>query len=119
MSKKKDVSLEETTASRDPLARRLDAVIRLLIEMNKTKPKNAEEFTEGDAARLLKSVDLTPTEIAKILGKKSRTDVTYCLYGKKTRSEPNDEHNSRQEGTDSALESQKKHTTEKGGDEEK
>lgn len=79
----KEESIEETKGSRDPSIKRLDAIIRLLIELNKIRPKDAEEFNEASAARLLKSVDLTPTEIAKILGKKSRTDVTSYLYTKK------------------------------------
>jgi len=58
---------------------RLDALIRLQIEFNKEK----ENFNEGIAARILKSVGLKPTEIAKILGKKSATDVAPYLYPKK------------------------------------
>lgn len=58
---------------------RLDALIRLQIELNKGK----DNFNEAVAARLLKSVSLTPTEIAKILGKKSATDVAPYLYPKK------------------------------------
>jgi hypothetical protein len=65
----------------DPIANRLDALIRLFIEMN--KPKSQEKFTEATAARTLKSSGLTPTEIAKILGKKSATDVAPYLYPKK------------------------------------
>ncbi|PIN84697.1 MAG: hypothetical protein COV47_06025 [Candidatus Diapherotrites archaeon CG11_big_fil_rev_8_21_14_0_20_37_9] len=64
----------------DPLVKRFDALIRLFIETNKI---NNEKFNDGIAARLLKSVDLTPTEIAKILGKKSATDVAPYLYPKK------------------------------------
>jgi predicted transcriptional regulator len=59
----------------------LDALLRLFIETNKTKGK--EEFNEASAARLLKSVGLTPTEIAHILGKESATDVSQYLYPKK------------------------------------
>jgi hypothetical protein len=69
------------TQNSDAIIKRLDALIRLFIEMN--KPSGKENFNEGDAARLLKSVDLTPTEIAKILGKKSRTDIAPYLYQKK------------------------------------
>lgn len=65
----------------DQIINRLDALIRLFIEFN--KPKSQEKFTEAVAARLLKSVDLTPTEIARILGKKSATDVSAYLYPKK------------------------------------
>jgi len=66
----------------DPVATRLDALIRLFIEMNKGK-KEEEKFNEAIAARVLKSVGLTPTEIAKILGKKSAQDVSPYLYPKK------------------------------------
>jgi len=65
----------------DPIVKRLDVLIRLFIEMNKTDRKI--KFNEAEAARMLKSVDLTPTEIAKILGKKSATDVSKYLYPKK------------------------------------
>jgi hypothetical protein len=68
-------------AENDPIANRLDALIRLFIEMN--KPKGEEKFSEATAARTLKSAGLTPTEIAKILGKKSATDVAPYLYPKK------------------------------------
>jgi hypothetical protein len=74
--------------SADAITKRLDALIRLFVEMN--KPKGREEFNEAVAARLLKSVDLTPTEIAKILGKKSRTDITHYLYDKKTQPKAKD-----------------------------
>jgi hypothetical protein len=72
----------------EAIVKRLDALIRLFIEIN--KPEGKQKFTEGDAARLLKSVDLTPTEIAKILGKNSATDVSPYLYPKKkpTKAEP-------------------------------
>jgi|WetSurMetagenome_2_1015567.scaffolds.fasta_scaffold190307_3 hypothetical protein len=70
------------------VTKRLDALIRLLIEMN--KPKSKEKFNEGVAARLLKSMDFTPTEIAKILGKKSATDVSQYLYPKKEKHENNE-----------------------------
>ena len=69
--------------TKDPVTKRLDALIRLFIEMNKSKPNNEEKFSEAEAARILKSVELTPTEIAKILGKKSATDVSPYLYPKK------------------------------------
>jgi sialic acid synthase SpsE len=63
------------------ISKRLDALIRLFIEMNKDK-KQGEKFNEATAARILKSVGLTPTEIAKILGKKSATDISQYLYSK-------------------------------------
>ena len=66
-------------ASRDPLVLRLDAILALLVEMSRGK----EGFTEASTARALKSVGLTPTEIARLLGKKSATDVSKYLYQKK------------------------------------
>jgi hypothetical protein len=71
----------------DPVVKRLDALIRLFIEINK-KPDSKKEFTETDAARILKSLGLTPTEIAKILGKESATDVAPYLYPKKKSAAP-------------------------------
>ncbi|MCW3995010.1 MAG: hypothetical protein NWE98_02525 [Candidatus Bathyarchaeota archaeon] len=44
--------------------------------------KENEKLSEGWAARHLNSVGLSPTEIAKILGKKSRTQVSAYLYAK-------------------------------------
>jgi hypothetical protein len=66
----------------DPIAKRLDALIRLFIEVNKER-REKEKFNEPAAARILYSVGLTPTEIAKILGKKSAQDVSPYLYPKK------------------------------------
>jgi len=74
---------EETTP--DPVVKRLDAIIRLIIETNKLNED--EKLNEGDAARYLNSVGLSPTEIAKILGKKSRTGVSEYLYGKNKENE--------------------------------
>jgi len=65
--------------SKDPVVGRLDALIRLFIEKNKTDEK---KFSEGEAARILKSVGLAPTEIAKILGKEKATEVSAYLYKK-------------------------------------
>ncbi len=76
MSKKEEENINAVSVTK-----RLDAIISLLIEMN--KPKTGEKFNEATAARLLKSLDFTPTEIARLLGKKSRTDVTCYLYPKK------------------------------------
>ena len=77
--KQKKKNKENTQA--DQIVKRLDALIRLFIEMN--KPNSNKIFNEAVAARILKSLDLTPTEIAKILGKKSATDVSQYLYPKK------------------------------------
>jgi hypothetical protein len=68
---------------KDPILQRLDAIIRLLIELNMSKEK--KEFTEGEAARILNSAGMKPTEIAFILGKKSRTEIAPYLYTKNKR----------------------------------
>jgi hypothetical protein len=65
----------------DPIVGRLDALIALFIRAN--EPKKEGKFNETVAARILNSAGLTPTEIAKILGKKSRTDITSFLYPRK------------------------------------
>ncbi len=72
---------QKEEASEDPVAKRLDALLRLIIETS--KPKARENFTVGDAARLLYSAGLAPTEVAKILGKKKASDVSKYLYAKK------------------------------------
>ncbi len=67
----------------DPIAKRLDALLRLIIETS--KPKAKETFTDGAAARVLRSAGLTPTEVARILGKKKASDVSKYLYSKEKR----------------------------------
>jgi len=79
MSKRK----KDNKIKSDPVVKRLDALIRLFIEMN--KPASKKNFNEAMAARILKSLDLTPTEIARILGKKSATAVSQYLYKKKSK----------------------------------
>lgn len=76
--KKKETEIEA-------VIKRLDALIRLFIEVS--KPKRKEEFNEPVAARILRSVNLTPTEIARILGKKSVTDIAPYLYLKRKKRE--------------------------------
>lgn len=58
---------------------RIDALIGILIEINR---KN-DNFSENVFAKILHSVGYTPTEIAKVFGKKKATDVAPLLYGKK------------------------------------
>jgi len=62
------------------LVRRLDAIICLLFEyMQATKVPGVGI---AKTARLLNSVGMTPTEVARVLGKKSAQDVAPYLYGK-------------------------------------
>lgn len=79
VKKQQELAIED-----DPFAKRLDALIRLFMERNKER-KEKEKFSEATAARILKSVGLTPTHIARILGKKSAQDVSSYLYPKKKR----------------------------------
>jgi len=81
----KEIKKNKVNQQVDSVVKRLDALIRLFIEMN--KPGTNKNFNEAVAARILKSLDLTPTEIAKILGKKSATDVSQYLYPKKKKQE--------------------------------
>jgi hypothetical protein len=69
------------TANADSLQRRLDALIRLLMEILTRKDAS---FELGDAIRAVHSAGLTPSEIGKILGKQ-RTDVNWALYGGKSK----------------------------------
>jgi len=69
----------EAATSKNSTDLRMDALIRLFIETNKRK----DGLNEAKAARILKSVGLSPTEIAKILGKKTASDVSPYLYSKK------------------------------------
>jgi len=79
MEKTQDSDAEVANAS--GVQRRLDALIRLLIEILTRKDSSLEL---GDAIRALKSAGLTPSEISKILGKE-RTDVNWALYGSKSK----------------------------------
>jgi len=59
------------------MIQRLDALIRIALE---GLYKNKKVKNEGDATRMLKSVGLGPTEIARVLGKKKASDVAQYLY---------------------------------------
>jgi hypothetical protein len=66
---------------RDPATKRLDAILRLAIEA--LKSLDSKTFNDGTVSRMLNSSGLTPSEIAKILGKKSHTALSQYLYVKK------------------------------------
>lgn len=76
----KVANMVKNEEQRNPTDRRLDALIRLLVEVNKDRGK---KLSEPEAALILTSAGLTPTEVAKILGKKSATQISSYLYGKK------------------------------------
>ncbi|MDD4909900.1 MAG: hypothetical protein PHR44_04385 [Candidatus Omnitrophica bacterium] len=65
----------------DEVSVKLGILIRLFIEFLITSEN--KNFNTGNVARILKSLDITPTEIARMLGKKSVTDVAPFLYRKK------------------------------------
>ena len=72
------------------LVRRLDAIIGLLLEfMQATKVPG---FSVGKAARVLNSAGITPTEVAKVLGKKSAQGVAPYLYGKAKKKQRSKKH---------------------------
>lgn len=77
MATKKNRQIDE----RDPSVKRLDCIIRLFAEALKTT--DPKSFNEGSISRLLNSSGLTPTEIAKVFGKKSATDIAPYLYSKR------------------------------------
>ena len=56
-------------ANDEALHAKLNAVIRLLIELNRNV--NKDEFNIGSTAKMLHSIGLTPKEIANILGYES------------------------------------------------
>ena len=66
---------------RDSVTKRLDALVRIIIEL--LKNTDNKTFNDRSISVILKSVGLTPTEIALILGKKSATDISPYLYAKK------------------------------------
>ena len=77
MISSKNKSKAQGEYSYSEVVQRLDALIRISLEdhLKKKKLRN-----EADAARLLKSVGLGPTDIAKLLGKRKASDVAPYLY---------------------------------------
>lgn len=75
-------TLQEVVSNQtlERIAKRLDVLIRMTFEAQ--RKGKSEPMTESEFARFLWSLGLTPTEIAKILGKKSATDVAAFLYSK-------------------------------------
>lgn len=82
----KDKKERTRDASTGDVVKRLDALIRLSVETSKSD-KRQKGLSMASAAKILKSIGLTPTEIARIFGKKSRTDVAGYLYSKEEKEE--------------------------------
>lgn len=74
---KKSLKKKQNKDTRDSTIKRLDALIRLFIELNK------DNLNETQSAKILYSLGLTPTEVALILGKKSSSAVNPLIYSKK------------------------------------
>ena len=76
----------KNSESKDPyesINRRLDALIRVILETLYDKKK---KFNDATAVRTLHSAVLTPTEIAKILGKKGGAQaVSQYIYQKSSK----------------------------------
>jgi hypothetical protein len=71
----------KTKEIRDPYDstnRRLDALIRITAET--LCRNNNERMEEADIIRILNSAGLTPSEIAKIMGRSGRGSVSSALY---------------------------------------
>ena len=83
MKKRRNRRMSNRKANDEELHAKLNAIIRLLIELNRNV--NKDEFNIGSTAKMLHSIGLTPKEIANILGYKSSTDVAPYLYSKRKR----------------------------------
>lgn len=78
MSKKNNQNNKENQPDFQSVNKRLDALIRILLEIHFDKK---DKFNLTAAVRALKSCGLGPKEIADILGKKM-TDISPLLYPK-------------------------------------
>jgi hypothetical protein len=65
----------------DKIVKRLDGILYLLVEITATLNQKYKE--KSHIVKVLNSIGLTPTEIAHILGYKSRTSVASHLYSKR------------------------------------
>jgi len=79
--KKKCKNISEKELADKSLHLKLNAIIRLLIELNKNM--NDGKFSIKSAAKMLHTIGLPPKEIADILGYKSRTSVAKYLYSER------------------------------------
>ena len=79
MPEQERIEAEDTTEA--GIERRLDALIRMTIEILTNEGRKMEI---GDIIRALRSAGLTPSEIGKIMGKE-RTYVSGFIYGQKSK----------------------------------
>lgn len=66
---------------KNEIIKRLDVIAYLLIEIIVSLPTKKQK-KRSEIVRVLKNLGLTPTEIARILGYKSRTSIANMLYSK-------------------------------------
>jgi hypothetical protein len=71
-----DINLENVSS----LKSRLDALVLISLKANFSGEDGKIKLSE--AVPILYSAGYKPLEIAKLLGKKKTTDITYILYGK-------------------------------------
>jgi hypothetical protein len=71
----------KSSSNQDAVKIRLDALIGLVLET--MYANDSLNFDQPKAARLLKSIGLSPTEIAHVMGKKTAQDISPYLYVKK------------------------------------
>jgi hypothetical protein len=77
--------MKKKTEENDRMIKRLDGILYLLIEIATTLNQKYKEKSRfrSHIIKVLNSMGLTPTEIARILGYKSRTSVASYLYSKR------------------------------------
>lgn len=78
--KNKNNEENENIATLDSLQRRLDILIRILLR--KEFQDDGGKPSQKDIVQYLKKSGWSPTEIAKLLGLKSRTSISTYLYKK-------------------------------------
>lgn len=75
---------KKNQTERDPMEKRLDALIRLNCEI-----LLGNKIGKSELIQSLNSVGLTPLEIAKIMGKSSASDMSPFLYSNKNKKSSN------------------------------
>jgi hypothetical protein len=76
----KNSTVENTSDAIKMIQTRLDAIVLLLLSLNKSDDK--KEFKLSEAAPLLHTAGYSPTEIAKLFGKKKPQEIAPYLYKK-------------------------------------
>jgi len=75
------VKKKEKVKEDEEIIKRLDAILYFLIEISYSLSN--KKHSEANIAKTLYSVGMSPTEIAHLLGKKSRVSIAPYIYGRK------------------------------------